>query len=84
MTSDNLPRFHKLDRNVIGFNGYNGRGIAPATVFGGVLASYVLGQVADKDLPLPIAPVEEPRFRATREALYRIGAQLVHFTEARL
>lgn len=84
MTSDNLPRFHKLDRNVIGFNGYNGRGIAPGTVFGGVLASYVLGQVADKDLPLPIAPVEEPRFRATREALYRIGAQLVHLTEARL
>lgn len=84
MTSDNLPRFHKLDRNVIGFSGYNGRGIAPATVFGGVLASYVLGQVADNDLPLPIAPMEEPRFRATREALYRIGAQLVHFAEARL
>ncbi|MGY8631941.1 FAD-binding oxidoreductase [Bradyrhizobium sp. 14AA] len=84
MTSDNLPRFHKLDRNVIAFSGYNGRGIAPGTVFGGVLASYVLGHIADKDLPLPIAAVEEPRFRAARESLYRAGSQLVHLTESRL
>ncbi|MDE5458897.1 FAD-dependent oxidoreductase [Bradyrhizobium sp. CSA112] len=84
MTSDNLPRFHKLDRNVVAFSGYNGRGIAPGTVFGSVLASYVLGQVAEKDLPLPVAPVEERRFRAAREALYRAGAQLVHLIEARL
>ncbi|MCA6107947.1 NAD(P)/FAD-dependent oxidoreductase [Bradyrhizobium cenepequi] len=84
LTSDNLPRFHKLDRNVFGFSGYNGRGIAPGTVFGGLLASYVLGHVADKDLPLPLAVVEEPRFRAARESLYRTGSQLVHLTEARL
>jgi glycine/D-amino acid oxidase-like deaminating enzyme len=83
MTSDHLPRFHKLDRNVVAFNGYNGRGIAPGTVFGGVLASYVLGQVAEKDLPLPLAAVEAPRFRAARESLYRAGSQLVHLTEAR-
>jgi glycine/D-amino acid oxidase-like deaminating enzyme len=83
MTSDNLPRFHKLDRNVIAFSGYNGRGIAPGTVFGGVLASYVLGHVAEKDLPLPGAAVEQPRFRAARELLYRTGSQLVHLTEAR-
>ncbi|MGY8630993.1 FAD-binding oxidoreductase [Bradyrhizobium sp. 14AA] len=83
MTSDNLPRFHKLDRNVVAFSGYNGRGIAPGTVFGGVLASYVLGHVAEQDLPLPIAAVEAPRFRAAREQLYRTGSQLVHLTEAR-
>ncbi|MFB9262208.1 NAD(P)/FAD-dependent oxidoreductase [Bradyrhizobium erythrophlei] len=84
MTSDNLPRFHKLDRNVIAFSGYNGRGIAPGTVFGSVLAPYVLGDVQEKDLPLPAEPVEERRFRAVREALYRAGSQLVHLTEARL
>jgi glycine/D-amino acid oxidase-like deaminating enzyme len=83
MTSDNLPRFHKLDRNVIAFSGYNGRGIAPGTIFGGVLASYVLGRIADKDLPLPLAAVEEQRFRAAREALYRAGSQLVHLAEGR-
>ncbi|MGL3110300.1 NAD(P)/FAD-dependent oxidoreductase [Bradyrhizobium sp. BR 1432] len=83
MTSDNLPRFHKLDRNVVAFSGYNGRGIAPGTVFGGVLASYVLGHVAEQDLPLPVAAVEAPRFRTAREQLYRTGSQLVHLTEAR-
>ncbi|MEZ2146401.1 FAD-binding oxidoreductase [Bradyrhizobium sp. DN5] len=84
MTSDNLPRFHKLDRNVVAFSGYNGRGIAPGTVFGSVLASYILGQVTEKDLPLPVAPVKERCFRAAREALYRAGSQLVHLIEARL
>ncbi|MGY4399385.1 NAD(P)/FAD-dependent oxidoreductase [Bradyrhizobium sp. USDA 3315] len=84
MTSDHLPRFHKLDRNVVSFGGYNGRGIAPGTVFGGVLASYVLGHLAEKDLPLPVTLVEHRRFRAAREVLYRAGSQLVHFTEARL
>lgn len=83
MTSNNLPRFHKLDRNVIAFSGYNGRGIAPGTVFGSVLASYVLGRVAEQDLPLPVVPVEEPRFRAAREQLFRTGSQLVHLAEAR-
>ncbi|MGY4567996.1 MULTISPECIES: NAD(P)/FAD-dependent oxidoreductase [Bradyrhizobium] len=84
MTSDHLPRFHKLDRNVVTFGGYNGRGIAPGTVFGRVLASYVLGRLAEKDLPLPVAPVEHRRFRAAREALYTAGSQLVHLVEARL
>ncbi|WP_375779049.1 NAD(P)/FAD-dependent oxidoreductase [Bradyrhizobium sp. ma5] len=84
MTSDHLPRFHKLDRNVVTFGGYNGRGIATGTVFGRVLASYVLGHLAEIDLPLPAAPVEHRRFRAAREALYRAGSQLVHLTEARL
>ncbi|MCA6116568.1 FAD-binding oxidoreductase [Bradyrhizobium sp. WSM 1738] len=82
MTSDNLPRFHKLDRNVVALSGYNGRGIAPGTVFGAVLASYVLGHVAEQDLPLPVAAIEAPRFRTAREALYRAGSQLVHLTEA--
>ncbi|VIO69215.1 Gamma-glutamylputrescine oxidoreductase [Bradyrhizobium ivorense] len=84
MTPNHLPRFHKLDRNLVSFGGYNGRGIAPGTVFGRVLASYVLGRLAEKDLPLPAAPVEYRRFRAAREALYRAGSQLVHLTEARL
>lgn len=82
MTSDNLPRFHKLDRKVITFSGYNGRGIAPGTVFGGVLASYVLGQIAEHDLPLPVTAVEPQRFRSPREAFYSVGSQLVHLMES--
>src|SRR5690606_2864969 len=38
MTTDSLPRFHRLAENVVGFSGYNGRGIAPGTVFGRTLA----------------------------------------------
>ncbi|WP_422109849.1 FAD-dependent oxidoreductase [Bradyrhizobium elkanii] len=83
MTSDLLPRFHKLDRNFVSFGGYSGRGIAPGTALGRVLASYVLGFLAEEDLSLPAAPVEYRRFRADREALYRAGSQLVQLTEAR-
>lgn len=83
MTSDNLPRFHELDRNVVAFSGYNGRGIAPGTVFGSVLASYVLGQIAENDLPLPVTAVERQRFRAARQAFYIAGSQLVHLMESR-
>ncbi|MBM7485152.1 glycine/D-amino acid oxidase-like deaminating enzyme [Bradyrhizobium sp. USDA 3686] len=82
MTSDNLPRLHKLDRKVIGFSGYNGRGIAPGTVFGRVLASYVLGQIAENDLPLPVTAVEAQRFRAAQEAFYTAGSQLVHLMDS--
>lgn len=82
MTSDNLPRFHKLDRNVIAFSGYNGRGIAPGTVFGSVLASYVLGQIAENELPLPVTAVEQQRFRAAREVFYTAGSQLAHLVES--
>ncbi|MCK1581893.1 FAD-binding oxidoreductase [Bradyrhizobium sp. 168] len=83
MTSNNLPRFHELDRNVVAFSGYNGRGIAPGTVFGSVLASYVLGQIAENDLPLPVTAVERQRSRAAREAFYIAGSQLVHLMETR-
>ena len=37
-TSNALPRFHRLAENVVTICGYNGRGIAPGTVFGRVLA----------------------------------------------
>ena len=48
MTENNLPRFHKLARNVLAVSGYNGRGIAPGTVFGHALAACILGQLTSK------------------------------------
>lgn len=83
MTTDNLPRFHKLADNVIAFSGYNGRGIAPGTTFGRVLSAYILGTLPEKDFPLPVSPLGRPGFRAAKEAFYEAGAQLVHFTDAR-
>jgi glycine/D-amino acid oxidase-like deaminating enzyme len=83
MTDNALPRFHKFGRNVLGFSGYNGRGIAPGTTFGKLLARHVLGEVSQADLPLPLTEVQEPGFRAVKEAYYEAGAQIAHFTGER-
>ncbi len=83
MTVNNLPRFHRLGRNVVSFSGYNGRGIAPGTVFGRCLAQLVAGAIGEDALPLPVTdPVAAPR-RRLKEAFYEAGAQLAHLTDAR-
>ncbi|WP_420961225.1 NAD(P)/FAD-dependent oxidoreductase [Brucella sp. IR073] len=78
MTADSLPKFHRLARNVIGFSGYNGRGIAPGTVFGQVLARHISGELHEADLPLPVTDPQEQSFRALREAYYEAGSQIAH------
>ena len=78
MTVDHLPRFHRLARNVVGFSGYNGRGIAPGTVFGRVLAELITGRIDEAGLPLPITTPRAPAFRFLKELYYELGAQLVH------
>lgn len=84
MTVDNVPRFHRLGRNVVSFSGYNGRGIAPGTVFGRCLADLVAGRIGESDLPLPVTPAEPAPLRAAREIYYEVGAQLAHFVDARI
>jgi glycine/D-amino acid oxidase-like deaminating enzyme len=83
MTDNALPRFHKFAPNVVGFSGYNGRGIAPGTVFGRTLARHILGQMSEADLPLPLTAPAEPSFRAVKEVWYEAGAQVAHFADAR-
>jgi glycine/D-amino acid oxidase-like deaminating enzyme len=83
MTDDALPRFHRFGRNVIGFSGYNGRGIAPGTTFGKVLAYHILGDIAETELPLPLTEVKEQGFRGIKEAYYEAGAQIAHFAGER-
>jgi len=84
MTSDNLPRFHKYAPQMIGFSGYNGRGIAPGTTFGRVLASYVTGDISDAELPLPATPIEPASYRLVKHTFYEVGAQAAHFVEHRI
>ena len=48
MTSNALPRFHRLAENVVSFSGYNGRGIGTGTVFGRLLADHVLGKLSEQ------------------------------------
>ena len=84
LTDNALPRFHRLGRDVVSFTGYNGRGIAPGTVFGRCLAQIALGAVSEADLPLPVSDPAPAKHRAAFEAFYEIGAQLAHLAGARL
>ncbi|WP_117194513.1 NAD(P)/FAD-dependent oxidoreductase [Rhizobium terrae] len=83
MTDNALPRFHKFGRNTIGFSGYNGRGIAPGTTFGKLLARHILGEVPEADFPLPPTDVKEAPLRNLKQAYYEAGAQIAHFTGER-
>ena len=83
MSDDALPRFHKLGPQAVGFSAYNGRGIAPGTIFGKTLAEHVLGQIAEAELPLPLTTISEPAFRFAKEAFYEAGAQIAHIAGAR-
>lgn len=78
MTPDHLPRLHSYGRNAVGINGYNGRGIAPGTVFGRELARLVLGEVSLEGMPLPVSDIRVPAFRTLKEAYYEVGAQVAH------
>ncbi len=84
MTENSLPRFHRLAWNVVAFSGYNGRGIAPGTVFGRCLADLALGRIAEDDLPLPVTEPVAARHRLLKEAYYEVGAQVAHAATARL
>jgi len=57
MTADHLPRIHRLAENLYTPIGYNGRGIAPGTLFGRFIAERLSGG-RDEDLPMPLS---EPR-----------------------
>jgi glycine/D-amino acid oxidase-like deaminating enzyme len=83
MTANALPRFHRLGRNMISFSGYNGRGIAPGTTFGREMARLILGEIGERDLPLPIEPVAPVALRAVRECWYEAGSQVAHALGAR-
>jgi glycine/D-amino acid oxidase-like deaminating enzyme len=83
MTDNALPRFHRFERNIVGFSGYNGRGIAPGTVFGQILARHILGELQEADLPLPVTDAKQQPLRALKESYYEVGAQLAHFAAER-
>ena len=83
MTANNLPRFHKLNERMVTTCGYNGRGIAPGTVFGKLLAAYICGEVKDADLPLEPSTPKAMSVTPLREAYYELGAQVAHFFTAR-
>jgi glycine/D-amino acid oxidase-like deaminating enzyme len=84
MTSDALPRFHRLARNIVSISGYNGRGIAPGAVFGRCLARLATGAIGEADLPLPVSEAKPARLRYAEEPFYELGAQFAHIIGARV
>jgi glycine/D-amino acid oxidase-like deaminating enzyme len=64
MTSDHLPHLHEVAPGILAGLGYNGRGIAMATVMGRILAHWALGTPAS-ELSFPVtspAPIPLHRF----------------------
>lgn len=84
MTSDHLPRLHKLGENALTFCGYNGRGIAPGTVFGKALAKHILGELPEGDMPLPPSDIRPAALRNAKYAFYAAGSALQHTVSDRL
>ncbi|WP_127145447.1 NAD(P)/FAD-dependent oxidoreductase [Pelagibacterium montanilacus] len=81
MTGDALPKFHAYGPNAIGVNGFNGRGIAPGTVFGRAMARMI---AYGEDMILPSAPIGKARFPRLRTRFYRAGSQALHFISGRI
>lgn len=81
MTTNNLPAMHVLAPNVVTVSGYNGRGIAPGTVFGRALARYVTGD--GSAIPLAETPITADPWRNLKSAFYHVGAQAKHFIDRR-
>lgn len=78
MTSDHLPRLHAPAENMIALAGFNGRGIAPGTVFGREIARHVAGEVPLDEMFLPATTTRDAPLGILREGYYEIGAQIAH------
>jgi glycine/D-amino acid oxidase-like deaminating enzyme len=69
MTPDHIPRIHKLAEGLYTPIGYNGRGIAPGTVFGKAMAELLSGG-SEADLPLPISEAKKATSAPIMSRLY--------------
>jgi L-pipecolate oxidase len=82
MTNDHLPRLHAPAENMIALTGFNGRGIAPGTVFGREFARLIAGEVTLDQMFLPVTTPRHAPFRTLREGYYELGAQIAHLPPA--
>jgi glycine/D-amino acid oxidase-like deaminating enzyme len=71
MTPDHVPRVHELAPGLYAGLGYNGRGIAAATMMGRELAARARGQ-GDDDLVFPLMPMRPLAWH--RAAPFLVGA----------
>ncbi len=70
LTPDHLPRIHRLADGLYTPIGYNGRGIAPGTVFGKAMAELLSGG-REEDLPLPVSEPARDRLAPLKTRFYK-------------
>ncbi|MBU2453446.1 MAG: FAD-binding oxidoreductase, partial [Proteobacteria bacterium] len=83
MTTNHIPRFHVMDKNMAMITSYNGRGIGPGTVFGKLLAEYIT-KGSPENIPLPISKMNPIWSRPFWGLFYETGARLYHFLQRRI
>ncbi|MBC7280635.1 FAD-binding oxidoreductase [Hoeflea sp.] len=72
MTGDHLPRIHRLDDGLYTPIGYNGRGIAPGTVFGKAMADLLAGG-KEADLLMPVTDIRQETARELKAGFYQMA-----------
>ncbi|HVP33619.1 MAG TPA: FAD-binding oxidoreductase [Steroidobacteraceae bacterium] len=74
MTRDHLPHLHELAPGLLAGLGYNGRGVALATLMGRLLAQRTLG-MSDAELAFPVTPVRPMPFHGASSFAARAAIQ---------
>ena len=74
MTRDHLPHLHELAPGLLAGLGYNGRGVAMATLMGRLLAQRTLG-MSDAELAFPVSPVRPIPFHRASSLAARAAIQ---------
>ncbi len=81
MTADHLPHLHELAPGLSAALGYNGRGVAMATVMGQLLAQRALGMPAE-ELGFPVTGVKPIRLHAFSRLGVRATIQYLRLVDA--
>lgn len=79
-SDDHIPHIHELAPNLITCLGYSGRGIAPGTLMGKVLAQYML-EDDPKALPVPVSKCQPVPLRNVKDSYYQFGSNAFHLFE---
>lgn len=74
MTRDHLPHLHELAPGLLAGLGYNGRGVAMATLMGRLLAQRALG-MSDAELAFPVTPLRPIPFHRGASLAARVAIQ---------
>jgi glycine/D-amino acid oxidase-like deaminating enzyme len=74
ITRDHLPRLQQVAPGLLAGFGYNGRGVAMATMMGSILARWALGE-AEAELGFPVTPVDPLPLHGFSELGARVAVQ---------